>query len=122
MNCIMCDNEAGYNRAVTDVLSGQRVGRLCRNCELEHFGGRLESRDTVADSGCAFCDRDGYYALPKFTATVEEVDGRLTSTTSAEVTEATAQICDLHLEEMERFTGERAAVEDAKQILYRSEG
>jgi len=102
MSCIMCGRAAGFNRAVLDVLSGQQLGRLCRNCELDHFGRRLEL-DDVGDDTCAFCHRDGHYAAPKFVATLVDCEAGFISETAPAVTETTPQICEYHVDLMEQF-------------------
>lgn len=100
MGCITCGREAGFNRAIVHVLSGREVGRLCRNCELRHFGQRLETSDVGGDA-CVFCGRDGHFAVPKFRARVVESGGKLVSRTEPAVTAATPQVCDRHVDAME---------------------
>lgn len=110
MPCIMCGKSAGFNRAILDVLSGQTLGRLCRNCELDHFGQRMEMQDRSDDGECVFCDRRGHYALPKFVATIVESEGELISTNEPEVTDATPEICEHHVDLMEQFDEETPAL------------
>lgn len=102
MTCTICGQTAGFNRAITDVLSGQEVGRICRNCELDYFGRRLEMQDPTSDT-CVFCEREGYYAIPKFVASIVEAEGDLVSTNETEVTDSTPQLCEYHVELMEQF-------------------
>lgn len=99
MDCLVCHQEAGYNRAVVDVLSGTVVGALCRNCELDHFGNRLEIRERGVD-GCTFCDRDGYYALAKWLPETSEEGDAIRTSVEYRVTDATVHICDQHLTDL----------------------
>jgi tRNA G26 N,N-dimethylase Trm1 len=98
--CIACGAAAGYNRAVVDVLSGGQVGALCVNCEREEFGKSLERGQWAAVENCAFCDRDAFYALPKWLPELHEEDGATVSRVDYEVTEGTLCMCDEHLHEI----------------------
>jgi len=95
--CIACGEPAGYNRAVVDTVGGVRVGALCVNCERAEFGRSLERGRWRGVDGCAFCDRDGFYALPQWVPDCRRDDAALVSTVAYEVTEATATVCDEHL-------------------------
>lgn len=108
MNCLTCGRDAGFNRAVVHVLSGQAVGRLCRNCELTHFGQRLET-SAVGRDACTFCDRDGHFALPTFRPCVVEDGGTLVSTTEPAVTDVAPRACDYHVDALERIEDPAAA-------------
>ncbi len=99
MDCLVCHQQAGYNRAVVDVLSGTTVGALCRNCELDHFGHRLEIRESDAD-GCAFCERDGHYALAKWLPQTSREGDAVRTSVDYRVTDDTVHLCDEHLTEL----------------------
>lgn len=118
MKCIMCHHPAGYNRAVVDVLSGQEISRICRNCEIDHFGRRLEVNDAVTEDNCVFCSRDGLYALPKFSVHLEENDGILISKNTAEVSDSAPQICDRHLREMEMIEENQLEGREPEDIMF----
>ena len=98
--CIACGNEAGYNRAVVDVLSDRQVGALCVNCEREEFGKSLERGQWAAVEDCAFCDRDAFYALPKWLPELHREGDAVVSRVDYEVTESTLAVCDEHLHEI----------------------
>ena len=98
--CIACGNTAGYNRAVVDVLSDAQVGALCVNCEREEFGKSLERGRWAAVEDCAFCDRDAFYALPKWLPELHDEGGAAVSRVDYEVTECTFCVCDEHLHEI----------------------
>ena len=97
MTCIHCGDDAGYNRAVVDVVSGIELGGLCRDCEREEFGNSLARGDWACRDGCAFCDRDGYYALPLWEPYVVEEGDHLVNRVDYAVTDATVHFCDEHL-------------------------
>lgn len=95
MNCIRCDCEAGYNRAVVDTVSGEERGRFCRNCELEEFGRTLE-RLCQTDRSCVFCNRDGHFGFAAWTSTLQDGGERQVSSVEYEVTDRTPFLCDEH--------------------------
>lgn len=119
MVCTICGQTAGFNRAITDVLSGQKVGRICRNCELDYFGRRLEMQDPSNDT-CVFCEREGYYAIPKFVAKVVESDGALVSKNETKVTDSTPQLCEYHVELMEEFDNQLTTSESSPGVTERA--
>lgn len=94
MQCISCQLDAGYNRAVVDTLSGVELGGYCLRCERREFGHSLAGTQGTA---CTFCDRDGFYALPVWTARAVD-EGHVTrSQVAYDVTETTVRVCDEHL-------------------------
>lgn len=95
MDCIRCGCQAGYNRAVVDAVSGQELGRFCRNCELEEFGRTLE-RLCQTERTCVICDRDGHFGFAAWTPTLEDGDGRQVSSVEYELTDRTPFLCDEH--------------------------
>lgn len=98
MTCLCCGLDAGYNRAVVDRFTGERVGGLCLGCEEREFGETLR-RTEHGEDGCALCSRDGSYALPAWRPYAAEApDGTLVSRVDYRVDAATVHLCDRHLE------------------------
>lgn len=95
MDCIRCGRDAGYNRAVLDVVSGRELGGFCRNCEYEEFGNALDRFCQNSDS-CAMCERDGLVGFPAFRSSVEGTGDRLETSAGYEVTDRTPCLCDEH--------------------------
>lgn len=105
MTCLGCGVDAGFNRAVVDGLNGRCVGGLCVGCEERAFGAMLRLTERVG-GGCAFCPRDGSYALPEWTPFAEEGDdGSLAAHVDYEVGDATVHLCDRHLRLIEENAG-----------------
>lgn len=100
MECITCGLEAGYNRAVIDRFSGIELGRFCLRCERTEFGYSLERAHWMTADGCAFCERDGHYALPKWEPYVTEREAGIHCAVDYELTETTLTLCDEHLHEI----------------------
>ncbi|MFC5972157.1 hypothetical protein ACFPYI_12525 [Halomarina salina] len=94
--CIDCGLQAGYNRAVVDTALGRELGGLCFRCEEREFGRSLGRGNWETTVGCAFCDRDGFYALPEWKPYCEDVDGRRVCKVDYRVDEATLRLCDEH--------------------------
>jgi hypothetical protein len=99
MDCIRCGQDAGYNRVVVDLVSGDERGGYCRNCEYEEFGQILDKFGQT-DGDCALCNRDGHFGLPAFVPEVTVADDRLQSTVECRVRERTPLLCDEHFYEV----------------------
>ena len=95
MTCIRCQQPAGYNRVVLDLVTGTEYGGLCRNCEFDEFGHTLDRFSGTATE-CAVCDRDGTVAIATWEPSVDASDGVLVSRVEYAVTERTARLCDEH--------------------------
>ncbi|MFB6163562.1 MAG: hypothetical protein ABEJ31_00210 [Haloarculaceae archaeon] len=78
-------------------MSGRELGHLCPACEAAEFGRSLE-RGAHADDSCLLCERDGFYALPVWRATVEIVDGRRVARSEYSLEEPCPKLCDVHFE------------------------
>jgi hypothetical protein len=91
--------DAGYNRAVVELVSGIEIGGFCRSCELTAFGETLEHGHWDGD-GCALCSRDGHFALPVWESAPSVEGSRVVSSVEYEVTDETAVLCDEHLHDM----------------------
>jgi|GEM_PF-2098974 len=102
MDCTLCHEDAGFNRAIVDTLSGLEVGRICLNCELEVFGYSLQRGFWSDGSSCSFCPRDGHFALPTWEPETEERDGDIYCSVAYEVTAETPRLCDECLHELRR--------------------
>lgn len=96
MDCVVCEKRSGYNRVVVDLDSGNELGGLCVRCETEKFG---EFSDELGEEGacCEFCDRDGFWAVPKWLPSTYEEDGKTISYVDYDVSNATLRLCDEHL-------------------------
>lgn len=103
MNCITCGESAGYNRAVVDRLRDAVLGGFCRGCEDQEFGRSLERGRWACVDGCAFCDRDAFFALPRWESrTREDENGDVVCYVEYEVEDWTVELCDEHLHEFKR--------------------
>lgn len=96
MDCITCGLEAGYNRAVVDTLEEAEIGGFCLRCEKAEFGNSLERGYWTRDGRCALCDRDGFYALPKWEAGAEAEEDCVVCTVDYDLTDDTVRLCDEH--------------------------
>lgn len=97
-HCIVCGNEAGYHRAVVDVVEETVVGGFCRECEREEFGRTLERGVLETRDGCVFCDRDGHVAIPIWRPTARRTDsGTVVNEVIFTVDDATVRLCDEHV-------------------------
>lgn len=100
MDCISCEREAGYNRAVVDVFNGIEIGGLCVGCEREEFGKTLARRRADEEGNCLLCNRDGQYALALWRPTQRESGGDIHCSVEYDVTDRTLLLCDEHLHEI----------------------
>lgn len=97
-NCIVCGREAGYHRAVVDVVAESVVGGLCRECEREEFGRTLDRGFFETRDGCMFCERDGHVAIPVWRPVAEQTpSGTVVTEVTYTVDDATARLCDEHV-------------------------
>lgn len=108
MDCIVCARAGGYNRAVVDVASGTVTGGFCRNCELDLFSDRLDAMPVQESSGCAFCDREGVYALPKWVPETTVRGDVVTNDVEFSVTETTVLLCAAHYDRLDGIREEPA--------------
>lgn len=99
MNCISCGLQAGYNRAVVALVSGDQLGGFCRNCEFDIFGHML-SEVRSSDETCALCERDALYAIPAWQPYEKLSDDRITCDVQYTVHERTPMLCDEHFHEL----------------------
>lgn len=100
MDCITCSRAAGYNRAVVDILSGVEIGGLCVGCEHDEFGRSLDRGCWTDGDACAFCERDGHYALPRWEPRTKEQNGDVVCSVDYEIASSTLVLCDEHLHEL----------------------
>ena len=96
MNCVACGLGAGFNRAVVDTVDGSELGGFCVRCEEAEFGRSLARGDWSGVEGCAFCERDGFYALPVWEPFCEERGGKTVCKVEYRIDEATLRLCDEH--------------------------
>lgn len=97
MDCVVCQLPGGYNRAVVDGERGVELGCLCVNCEAAAFD---EDPDDLGEPGqetCVFCDRDGFWLLPKWLPSTYEADGKTVSYVDYDPTNTALRLCDEHL-------------------------
>ncbi|WP_254546640.1 hypothetical protein [Halomarina pelagica] len=99
--CIACGRDAGFNRAVLDVVTDEVVGGFCVRCERRDFGRSLARGDWGRVEGCALCDRDGFYALPLWLPYTEDRGGDTVCRVAMEGRESTPRLCDGHVATIE---------------------
>lgn len=98
MDCIVCQRRSGYNRAVVELDSGRELGALCVCCEREQFG---EFSDELGEPGattCVLCDRDAFWALPKWLPATYKTEDRVVSYVDYDPANAALVLCDEHLD------------------------
>ena len=107
--CVRCNREPGYNRAVLDLVRGVEIGSLCRNCELGVFYVLDTSPVTTSGEGhtCACCDRDGFYALPRWLPETCADTGTVRTSVDYQLDDQPLFLCDEHFDEL---TGTAATV------------
>lgn len=96
MPCAICDRPSAYTRAVVDTVTDEILGSVCRCCRDEYFGRLLEQYEG-SGSNCLLCDRDGFYAMPKWQCTsVWDEDGVVVTDQTATVESGTPRLCERH--------------------------
>jgi hypothetical protein len=100
MDCLVCQRPSGYNRAVVDLESGREVGPLCVSCEREQFGEFSDELGAPGADTCVFCDRDAFWALPKWLPATYQVGHRTVSYVDYDPSTAALVLCDEHLERL----------------------
>ncbi|WP_157231328.1 hypothetical protein [Halostagnicola larsenii] len=68
------------------------------NCEKEHYGECLSYVSRNGPRQCAFCERDGHFALPRWVPSLEHTDDKLVSSVSLEETDTAVKLCDEHVQ------------------------
>lgn len=116
MECIRCGDGDAFNRVVVNQVSKHELGLFCGPCEDHLFGRLLSEPAWHQEHGCAFCDRDGPYALPPLECLVED-DGspRLLEYGSLN---GAVHICERHLDVVattESPPAERRELEDRRR-------
>jgi len=96
MDCITCGLEAGYNRVIVDTMEEAEIGGFCLRCEKAEFGNSLDRGYWTRDGKCALCERDGFYAMPKWEAGAEADEDAVVCTVDYDVTDDTVRLCDEH--------------------------
>ena len=99
MECISCSRSEVMNRAVVNQLTRHEHGLFCDACETERFGELLEDPVWHQDNGCAFCDSDGRFALPKVDCIIEYTDETPPSL-EYESLDTSVRLCETHVEEL----------------------
>lgn len=95
MDCVVCALPSSYNRAVVDVVHDRELGVICPECEAEFFGEILTNGEWT-ETQCVLCSRDGFYALPEYTAYLETVDGKQVSKSEYSLDAPNPHLCDKH--------------------------
>lgn len=96
MPCAICDRPSAYTRAVVDTVTEEVLGSVCRCCRDEFFGRLLERYEASGD-GCLLCERDGFYAMPKWQCTsVWDEEGVVVTDQTATVESETPRLCQRH--------------------------
>jgi len=120
MHCTVCRLPSAYNRAVVDTVTDETLGCLCTSC-IERFFGRSLSAAEQTDSTCILCDRDGFYALPKWRCRTKTDGDRLViRDLDAPVTEATPRLCGRHYESL-RASAEAGRGESPEAVTSQRE-
>jgi len=114
MDCITCGFEAGYNRVVVDLMTGAEIGGFCLRCERSEFGRSLTRSHWTSDEECAFCDRDGFFALPLWRPYTTKRGNRIVCSVDYEVTGETLVLCDEHLHELQNYETEPLPSKEAR--------
>jgi hypothetical protein len=91
--CVVCGLESGYNRVVVELPRGETVGGLCRECEADRFGDVL-ARTAYQGGDCALCDRDGFFALPRWEPYTVDREGTVVLSSRFDITDRTPTLCD----------------------------
>jgi hypothetical protein len=99
MDCISCNESEVLNRAVVNQLTRHAHGLFCEACETERFGELLERSAWHQDNGCAFCDRNGRFALPRLDCVIEHGDDT-PPYLEYESLEQSVRLCEAHVEEL----------------------
>lgn len=98
--CVSCGHDAGYNRAVVDTVTDELVGGLCLHCERTSFGTDLDT--VVSRPWCTLCERDGFYALPKWQVRRARSRQDGTVTVGYAIEKSTVRICDGHFDALSK--------------------
>lgn len=98
MQCIVCDRNDVYHRAVVRLGSDDTVGLFCKKCERAIFG-EVFQEYMLETKGCVICDGAGRYELPRWVATNQtmETDGNVILYELAESQEAPI-LCSAHFQ------------------------
>lgn len=108
--CVGCALKPGYNRAVIDVVRDVRIGSLCRRCECDTLEDTIATVDDASDR-CALCDRDGFYALPRWLPDVSRDGDTIVTRVDYDLDDDPLYLCDEHFHELadERAHSETSA-------------
>lgn len=123
MDCIVCQRRSGYNRAVVELDSGRELGALCVRCEHEQFGEFSDELGEPDATTCVFCDRDAFWALPKWLPSTYEIENRTVSYVDYEPSTAALALCDEHLDRLgvEDMTPYAADDSSGRRVLGHAE-
>lgn len=99
MKCAKCDKSNVLNRVIVNQLTGHEHGLFCEACEADVFGELLENPAWHQKHGCAFCDNDGRFALPRLDCLIEHGDGSPRHT-EHEPIENAVRLCEHHVDEL----------------------
>lgn len=99
MECISCGRSDVLNRIVVNQLTRHEHGLFCTDCERAQFGELLSNTTWHQEHGCAFCDRDGRFALPELDCLIERDDGSARLVEHGPLDDA-VRLCERHVEEL----------------------
>jgi hypothetical protein len=97
MNCVICDDDATYNRAIVDTRDDVVVGGLCDRCERTLFGRCLSSGLWDDADGCFVCGGRGRFAMSLHEIDIRMKAGREHVEEGYGVGETTPLVCTRHL-------------------------
>lgn len=99
MECVSCEQTDVFNRVIRNQVRGDDLGLFCAECETDIFGNLLEDSTWHQENGCAFCDGDGKYQLPKLECLIETEDGE-PQVLEYSTFDYTVCLCQSHLKEL----------------------
>ncbi len=108
-DCYVCRRPAGFNRAIVDPREEVEVGRICVNCERDELDDRFDPASST-DGTCAYCRRDGEYALPRYDPVAVETTEAVVSMVSTSLDATPIRLCEHHLYELRGGAEETAEI------------
>lgn len=106
-DCYVCRRPAGFNRAIVDPREEVEVGRICVNCERDDLDDRFDPASST-DGTCAFCQREGAYAIPRYEPVAVETDEAVVSMVSTSLDGTPIRLCEHHLRDLRAGAEETA--------------
>lgn len=101
-HCIRCGCDPGYNRAVIDLVANEKIGSLCRNCELDALSDSdvFERGSTDGTCGCPGCARDATVSFPRWLPETTVSEDAVESHVDYELDDDPLALCDEHFDNL----------------------